>query len=129
MKERIIHEVLQDMVLYLNNEQLEMLKRTMNCIFEDIEVIKTDKQITQAEKSNQDYMHLFISAKRIEGCSDKTLHYYIKTLQQFFAAVDKDIKRVSTDDLRNYLTNYRMQHSSAMVTIDNIRRILVFQLA
>ena len=66
MKERIIHEVLQDMVLYLNNEQLEMLKRTMNCIFEDIEVIKTDKQITQAEKSNQDYMHLFISAKRIE---------------------------------------------------------------
>ena len=106
-----------------------MLKRTMNCIFEDIEVIKTDKQITQAEKSNQDYMHLFISAKRIEGCSDKTLHYYIKTLQQFFAAVDKDIKRVSTDDLRNYLTNYRMQHSSAMVTIDNIRRILVFQLA
>lgn len=124
MKERIIHEVLQDMVLYLNNEQLEMLKRTMNCIFEDIEVIKTDKQITQAEKSNQDYMHLFISAKRIEGCSDKTLHYYIKTLQQFFAAVDKDIKRVSTDDLRNYLTNYRMQHSSAMVTIDNIRRIL-----
>ena len=49
MKERIIHEVLQDMVLYLNNEQLEMLKRTMNCIFEDIEVIKTDKQITQTE--------------------------------------------------------------------------------
>lgn len=66
----------------------------------------------------------FISSKRIEGCSEKSLKYYQKTITNMLDAVGKQIKHIDTDDLRKYLTSYQEENNSSRVTIDNIRRIL-----
>ena len=71
-----------------------------------------------------DAVESFITAKRIEGCSEKTLRYYQKTIAALIAGVGKAVRQITTDDLRRYLTNYQVQRRSSKVTIDNIRRIL-----
>ena len=84
-------------------------------------VTQVDQQ--QAQES-ADATAAFIAAKRIEGCSEKTLTYYRKTIDAMTASVGKPVQRITTDDIRQYLTTYQMQRNSSKVTIDNIRRIL-----
>ena len=67
---------------------------------------------------------LFIDAKRLEGCSNKTILYYISTIEMMLNKINKNIIEIETEDLRTYLSDYQMNNNSSKVTIDNIRRIL-----
>ena len=66
----------------------------------------------------------FLSAKRVEGCSEKSMRYYESTIRNALATVGKNVKDVSTDDLRQYLDVYQQRSGASRVTVDNIRRIL-----
>ena len=84
-------------------------------------------EITVLEENDNDNSQLvesFVSAKRIEGCSEKTLKYYRTTIETMLISVDKSIRYIQTEDLRSYLINYQNEKQSSRVTIDNIRRIL-----
>ena len=70
-----------------------------------------------------DYLEVFLSAKRIEGCSEKTLIYYKNTIQQMLDSIGKSVCTIVTEDLRTYLAEYQKEKQSSKVTIDNIRRI------
>ena len=121
MKEQLITEVQQQMLPYLNNEQLHKLRAAMEFCLHGLEITQTDQQ---QEQEQTDATAAFIAAKRIEGCSEKTLTYYRKTIEAMTIAVGKPVQRITTDDIRQYLTTYQMQRKSSKVTIDNIRRIL-----
>ena len=121
MKDQLITEVQQQMLPYLNNEQLRKLRAAMEFCLHGLEITQTDQQ---QELEQTDVTAAFIAAKRIEGCSEKTLTYYRKTIEAMTAAVGKPVQRITTDDIRQYLTTYQMQRKSSKVTIDNIRRIL-----
>ncbi len=69
-------------------------------------------------------LKMFLSAKRVEGCSDKTVHYYDSTIRNVLETVGKEAKQVTTEDIRLYLDRYQLESSVSKVTIDNIRRIL-----
>ena len=85
------------------------------------EVTKTDKD---ANVSEQNLVDLFLAAKRIEGCSEKSLKYYESTIMAMLDELHKEVKQIDTDDIRSYLTEYQARKKSSKVTIDNIRRIL-----
>ncbi|MBR6761839.1 MAG: tyrosine-type recombinase/integrase [Oscillospiraceae bacterium] len=121
MKEQLIAEVQRQMLPYLNNEQLRKLRAAMEYALRGMEVIATDQPL---EQEHTDAVAAFIAAKRIEGCSEKTLTYYRKTIEAMMAAIGKQPQQITTDDIRQYLTAYQVQRKSSKVTIDNIRRIL-----
>ena len=121
MKDQLITEVQQQMLPYLNNEQLRKLRAALEFCLHGIEISQSDQKQTQ---DPTDATVAFIVAKRIEGCSEKTLTYYRKTIDAMTATVGKAVQRITTDDIRQYLTTYQMQRKSSKVTIDNIRRIL-----
>ena len=121
MKQNIIRDIVQEMLPYLNNAQNEKLQEVLQNIFAKYDVV--DNGI-QESKSEPDYVELFLSAKRIEGCSDKTLKYYKSTVDALINTINKDVKHIETDDIRRYLTDYQAKKNSSKVTIDNIRRIL-----
>lgn len=120
MKEELITEIEQQMLRVLDNSQLEALHRTLRRCFENYEIAGQSESIVDGK----DYVGLFLSAKRIEGRSEKSLAYYENTITKLLEAVSKEVKHITTDDLREYLANYQEQHGSSKVTIDNIRRIL-----
>lgn len=120
MKELIIIEIEQKMLKHLNNEQLKNLESVLKDVLEN-------KCITEAEepiKISEDLIGSFVLAKRIEGLSEKTLIYYTNTIECMLNTIGKPARQITTDDLRQYLTNYQMKKQSSKVTIDNIRRIL-----
>jgi site-specific recombinase XerD len=68
-------------------------------------------------------IEVFIAAKRVEGCSEKSMKYYDATIRQMTEKVNKAVREITTDDLRGYLANYQKERGSSKVTIDNMRRI------
>ena len=66
----------------------------------------------------------FITAKKIEGCSSKTLGYYNSTLRNIFSSIGKPIRVIDTSDVRSYLSDYQSNNHVSKTTINNVRRIL-----
>ena len=121
MNEQLINEIQRKMLPYLNNEQLMQLRSVLSETLKGA-MISYDGNEQKVDK--RDAVAAFINAKHIEGCSEKTLRYYQKTIKTMLADVGKSANQITTDDLRKYLTDYQMQRKSSKVTIDNIRRIL-----
>ena len=122
MKQELMIEILQQMLPYLNNAQLKQLKQVLEFSLFNYEVIDSEVK-TENDDSNA-LITMFIAAKRIEGCSDKTLKYYKTTIVSMVETLNKNVRHILTEDLRTYLTGYQNRNQSSRVTIDNIRRIL-----
>lgn len=121
MKQKIMEEIVQQMLPHLDNVQLQKLREVLEYSLYNYEI--SGKTIVEDDDS-QKLIESFVYAKRIEGCSEKTLKYYRTTIEAMTEAIDKGVRHMQTDDLRAYLTEYQEKHSSSRVTIDNIRRIL-----
>lgn len=113
MKGEFMQEVERRMLPYLDNEQLLRLREAMEAALRE-----------EREDQPTDAAGAFLEAKRIEGCSEKTIAYYGKTITAMLEAVGKAPQRITTEDLRRYLTEYQARRGAGRVTIDNIRRIL-----
>ena len=121
MKEQLIQEVQRQMLPYLNNAQLKQLQSVLGGVLSGIEL---SHSAGAAKTVEVDTVACFINAKRIEGCSEKTLSYYRQTIVSMLSGIDKEPQEIVTEDLRKYLTEYQTSRKSSKVTIDNIRRIL-----
>lgn len=113
-----IYQILSVMSEVLNAQQLERLQTVLFEQFAEEE--------TQVEKvlDNQDYLELFVAAKRVEGCTERTIEYYRSTIQNMFSIIGLPIRQITTDVLREYLTKYQSNNNCGKVTVDNIRRNL-----
>ena len=125
MKTELINLIKINMKPYLNEIQLEKLNGYLEIILNDFEVFKKDKFLsTDESKENRELLVSFLSAKQIEGCSEKTIDYYRNTIFKMLESVNLKIESITTDDLRKYLADYKNQSNASKSTIDNIRRVL-----
>ena len=108
------------MMPYLSNEQGARLQEVLEHSFYGISITQESAEIRESTVP----LDAFISAKKVEGCSEKTLAYYRKTVQDMLESVGKPAQQIVTDDLRKYLSDYQGIRGASKVTIDNIRRIL-----
>lgn len=115
---------MQGMLKYLNNAQAIQLQKVLEKEFEQIEILEYERKEAEIENNNLKLTEFFLAAKRVEGCSEKSLKYYKSTIEMMLDTLGKRIQEIETNDLREYLTNYQQEKKSSRVTIDNIRRIL-----
>lgn len=115
MREELILDVQRRMLPYLTNEQLLRLREALEGAL--------NEEFGQ-ESSEFDATDAFLSSKRIEGCSEKTLNYYRATIEGALSRIGKSPSRIRTEDLREYLIEYQTTRGVSRVTLDNIRRIL-----
>ncbi|NCB45125.1 MAG: integrase [Clostridia bacterium] len=120
MTNQLITEIEQAMLAVLDNRQLEQLHEVLQIKLKNVAMLDQPTDW----KREEDLIRTFISAKRVEGCSEKSLRYYDSTIRNMLKAVEKSVKHVTTDDLRQYLDCYQRKSGASKVTIDNIRRIL-----
>lgn len=126
MKTEVISSITKDMEDSLTDYQLNKLKESLIINFEGVEfIIKTDELKHQEElDENKNMIDSFISSKQVEGCSEQTIRYYKEIIEKFVNSFDKSIKQITTNEIRNYLSNYKDNSSCGSTTIDNIRRVL-----
>lgn len=114
MEQAIENEIMFKMMPHLTNEQAMVLKQTLHAIGRDC----------NPELSNAEIIEQFFNAKTLEGLSDKTLRYYRNTIEAMISMVNKDVRAVTTEDLRKYLIEYQKKNSASNITVDNVRRNL-----
>ncbi|MCI7413660.1 MAG: tyrosine-type recombinase/integrase [Clostridiales bacterium] len=114
MKASLIKEIENKMQSHLNPEQMGQLHQ----------VLESCLSSTNADENKTDLVKLFLAAKRVEGCSEKTVKYYDSTIRNAVEKIEKDVTQITTDDLRLYLDDYQVTSKISKVTVDNIRRIL-----
>lgn len=125
MKEHLMTEIMQGMLPYLDNAQLIQLQRTLTECLANKEVTECPTG-TSSENiiDNEKMVEMFIDAKKVEGCSMRTLTYYQTTILKVLRSFDKHLTHITTDDLRQYLADYQEKRGCSKSNIDNIRRIL-----
>ena len=117
MNSQMIETIEHRMMTHLDAHQQKILHDTLcQCLEEE--------RLKANDDDNQNFVKVFLAAKRVEGCSEKTVRYYDSTIRNVLDSIGKNVKAVTTDDLRMYLDEYQNRSGASKVTIDNIRRIL-----
>lgn len=123
MKETVIQAVLDGMRAVLTDNQLEFLTDVTRRALSECEITPKLAEEEQRNKENTELLGAFISSKKVEGCSDKTIHYYKSSIEKLIATVNKNVCDIVTNDIRCYLAEQQEQRGLSKVTIDNLRRI------
>ena len=114
MEEKIVH-IINEMSEVLNVAQLKKLQETMIKEF-------SKKEPEKSRISNNDYLKMFLDAKKIEGCSERTIRYYQSSIEHLLDCIDISVRKMTTEDIRTYLADYQQRNNCSKVTVDNIRR-------
>ena len=125
MRELFVEKVIDTTGEFLDNNQRIKLKEILTeiCLNYHIEILEQNQK-QEIQKNNEEILNKFISSKEIEGCSVRTLKYYKDNITKMLDTVNLPINEITTETLRNYLSNYKNNSTAGMVTIDNIRRTL-----
>lgn len=114
MEEKVA-TVLNDMSEYLSLAQMKKLQEVMLRIF-------SSNSASRKEISNDNYLQMFLDAKTIEGCSNRTIKFYKTTIEKMLAIVSAPVRKITTEDMRCYLSDYQKINNCSKVTVDNVRR-------
>ena len=117
MLNTIIDAIKGEMSAILNENQMKVLEQVLSKHLSGVVTAET-------EQKEVELLPAFIAAKRVEGCSEKSLRYYESTIRNMLEAVGKPEKQITTEDLRSYLDTYQRRGTVSKVTLDNVRRIL-----
>lgn len=125
MVNEVITEIEQGMLSVLDNAQMQQLRRVLSVCLSGLKIERgNERTAAECGQKNGELLKKFLAAKHVEGCSSKSLRYYFSTIENLFKFSEKSVRRMTTDDLRNYLDIYRSRNNASKVTIDNVRRIL-----
>ena len=81
-----------------------------------------ENEAPKTEISNDEFLKMFLDAKRIEGCSNRTIKYYRVTIEHLLKNVVSPIRKITTEMMRAYLVDYQKINNCGKTTVDNIRR-------
>ena len=123
MKETIINTVLENMKDILIPKQLDELSSVLVNELTKYDIVERGSDEDVRNKENAQLLDVFISSKKIEGCSDKTIAYYRASIEKLILAVEKNVCEITTNDIRCYLAEQQETRGLSKVTIDNLRRI------
>ncbi len=124
MKKTLINQIQTEMSGILNNAQRQKLSEVLEHCFFNLDVVALGNENLIQGKSNLTLKEEFLSAKQVEGCSERSVNYYSSTLDNLINALEKPFNQIETEDLRIYLSEYQKKNDASKQTIDNIRRIL-----
>lgn len=121
--EDILNDIVSGIKDVLSDEQMKQVSSSIKDVLAKYEVNKRTSNEERREKENTELLDTFLSAKKIEGCSDKTIHYYQSSIDKLLNGLSKCIKEICTNDIRRYLAEIQEENNLSKVTIDNLRRI------
>ena len=122
-REDILNDIVSGIKDVLSDEQMKQVSSSIKDVLAKYEINKRTSNEERREKENTELLDTFLSAKKIEGCSDKTIHYYQSSIDKLLNGLSKCIKEICTNDIRRYLAEIQEENNLSKVTIDNLRRI------
>lgn len=115
---REIYDIINDMAEVLNASQMQKLQEVL------VKRLSENTVYDYLQTTNMDFIDMFLTAKHLEGCSDKTIRYYRCNIEKMLDTINIPVIKITTEMLRKYLVEYQTINNCGKVTIDNIRRSL-----
>lgn len=107
--------ILNEMAEVLNISQMKKLQEVL---LKNL----SDNVLAKEDINNVEYLQMYLDAKKIEGCSERTIEYYRSTIEKFLVKINAKIRKITTEQIRNYLADYQKINNCSRVTVDNVRR-------
>lgn len=123
MKQDILKSISDNLKSRFTENQVEEILEIISMELSKYEIQTKLTDSEEVKRDNQNLVNLFLSAKCIEGCSDKTIHYYQTSIEKLLISISKEISDINTNDIRCYLAEQQNEKQLSKVTIDNLRRI------
>lgn len=115
--------MVEEKVVAVINEMADVLNITQLKRLQEVLLKHFSNQAPEIEQiTNEEYQSLFLEAKRVEGCSERTILYYKMTIEQLLKKISDPVRKITTERIRQYLSEYQQINNCGKVTIDNIRR-------
>lgn len=114
MEEKIVN-IINEMADCLNVAQMKKLQEVLLKTF-------SEKEVSKKSIGNREYLNLFLDAKKIEGCSERTIQYYRITIEKLLKCIKTPVRKMTTEEIRHYLVDYQKINNCSKVTVDNVRR-------
>ena len=115
---REIYNIINDMAEILNASQMQKLQEVL------INRLSENTMSDYLQTGNEEFLDMFLTAKHLEGCFDKTIRYYRCNIEKMLKTINIPVVKITTEMLRKYLVEYQSINNCGKVTIDNIRRSL-----
>lgn len=115
MEESLVY-IINEMAEYLSIPQMKKLQEVL------VKHLGNGEPVRPSNTSNEEYLTMFLNAKKLEGCSERTISYYRVTIKHFLSVVSAPLRKISTDEIRQYLVDYQSRNNCGKITVDNIRR-------
>ena len=115
---REIYDIINDMAEVLNASHMQKLQEVL------VKRLSKNTVYDYLQTTNMDFPDMLLTAKHLEGCSDKTIRYYRRNIEKMLDTINIPVIKITTEMLRKYLVEYQTINNCGKVTIDNIRRSL-----
>lgn len=120
-----VNDIVAKMIPFIPTEATDKLKAVCFVVLNDYKLEKEETAIALYEDKSLDYyIQKFIVAKKVQGCSDNTLHYYANQTKRILDTVGKPLIEIKSDDIMLYFARRELADKVTKVTLNNERRVL-----
>ena len=98
---REIYDIINDMAEVLNASQMQKLQEVL------VKRLSENTVSDYLQTTNVDFLDMFLTAKHLEGCSDKTIRYYRCTIEKMLDTINIPVIKITTEMPRKYLVEYQ----------------------
>lgn len=103
----------------------DISKDRVRVILNDYDISPKCTEIVLAnDDKRQKAIQMFIVTKKVEGCTENTIHYYMGTLRRFFNEINQHLEEVTADQIRYYLAIRSTRDKLSKTSQDNELRVL-----
>ena len=111
---REIYDIINDMAEVLNASQMQKLQEVL------VKRLSENTVSDYLQTTNMDFLDMFLTAKHLEGCSDKTIRYYRCNIEKMLDTINIPVIKITTEMLRKYLVEYQTINKTAVIVKDTI---------
>lgn len=123
MKDEIVSSVLQEMMSFLNNEQLIALKETLRAKLCKYDIKEKETGLMRIDNNAMNYLQVFVNSFRQNGKSEGTVEQYQGHLGRMLSYIGKNVQEIVDDDLIDYMHKYRQLRKVSGRYLNNMRLV------
>lgn len=118
----IIDEIMRNIVNYCTDP--EAVSNSLYITLQHYSITKKSTELAEYQPdTNELLIKRFLVAKKIKGCTPRTLEFYNKSITKSLDRISKNVIDITTDDIRIYIA-LRIHDGVSAVTVGNEKRAM-----
>ena len=124
MREHFVNEFMAVLSNKLTEDALSIVYQSLTLFVSNYEISERNTEVVPYTGYLPECYETYFVTRKIEGMSMKSLELYNLVLKDFFFKLNKEISKISTNDIRVYLYKNQQERNLSNSTLDTKRTII-----